>query len=193
MAQVAVKINGFAYTVGCEDGQEEHLQAMATQVDTRIDSIKALGGNSGEVRLLLLASLLMADEIHDLRIEMDALREAAGRRFLVYGWFSSATPSAMARVFQAYGCSAAMHLDMNALEHTYLALYRARGGKLDVEHLVREMSVLDKTSEGTTVPRFLGFADNRDFFYVMRKRVPTQRSSMPARQASDPPALARLR
>ncbi len=79
MAQVAVKINGFAYTVGCEDGQEEHLQAMATQVDTRIDSIKALGGNSGEVRLLLLASLLMADEIHDLRIEMDALREAAGR------------------------------------------------------------------------------------------------------------------
>jgi cell division protein ZapA len=79
MAQVAVKVNGYAYTVGCEDGQEAHLQAMAAQVDSRIDSIKALGGNSGEVRLLLLAALLMADEIHDIRIEMDALREAAGR------------------------------------------------------------------------------------------------------------------
>ena len=52
---------------------------MAAQVDSRIDSIKALGGNSGEARLLLLASLLMADEIHDMRIEMDALRKAAGR------------------------------------------------------------------------------------------------------------------
>ena len=47
MAQVTVKINGFTYTVGCEDGQEGHLQAMAAQVDNRIDSIKALGGNSG--------------------------------------------------------------------------------------------------------------------------------------------------
>ena len=79
MAQVAVRINGFSYIVGCEDGQEDHLQAMAAQVDNRIDSIKALGGSSGEVRLLLLAALLMADEIHDMRIEMEALRESAGR------------------------------------------------------------------------------------------------------------------
>lgn len=79
MAQVTVKINGFTYTVGCEDGQEVHLQAMAAQVDNRIDSIKALGGNSGEVRLLLLAGLLLADEIHDIRLEMEALRQAAGR------------------------------------------------------------------------------------------------------------------
>jgi hypothetical protein len=121
------------------------------------------------------------------------LQESAGRRFLVYGYFSNATPSAMAVVLAAYGCQYAMHLDMNAPEHTYLALYRARGGKLDVEHLVREMSVLDKTSEGTTVPRFLGFADNRDFFYMMRKRIPPQRASAPPRQVSDPPALAKLR
>jgi cell division protein ZapA len=32
MAQVTVKINGYSYTVGCEDGQEAHLQAMASQV-----------------------------------------------------------------------------------------------------------------------------------------------------------------
>jgi cell division protein ZapA len=79
MAQVTVKINGYAYTVGCEDGQEAHLQAMAEQVDTRVDSIKALGGNSGEARLLVLAALLMADEIHDMRIEMENLRAIAAR------------------------------------------------------------------------------------------------------------------
>ncbi len=79
MAQVTVKVNGYAYTVGCEDGQELHLQAMATQVDNRVESIKGLGGNSGEVRLLLLAALLMADEIHDLRAEVEEHRAAAAR------------------------------------------------------------------------------------------------------------------
>ena len=52
------------------------------------------------------------------------LQQAPGTRYLIYGYFSSATPSAMARVFQAYDCRYAMLLDMNALEHTYLALYR---------------------------------------------------------------------
>ncbi|MHB8799591.1 MAG: hypothetical protein ACYDBY_14115 [Thermoanaerobaculia bacterium] len=96
-----------------------------------------------------------------------------GRRYLVFAYFSSATPSAMAVVLASYGCHYAMHLDMNAPEHTYLALYRTREGRLDVEHLVRAMSVLDKTSGGTTVPRFLAVADNRDFFYLSRRRVAT--------------------
>ena len=77
MAQVSVKINGFVYTVGCEDGQEQHLLAMAQQVESRIESIKALGGVSAESQLLVLSSLLMADEIHDMRIELDAARASA--------------------------------------------------------------------------------------------------------------------
>ena len=91
MAQVTVKINGYAYTVGCEDGQEPHLLAMAEQVDSRVDSIKALGGNSGESRLLVLASLLMADELHDQSAVLERLKaelhrpapsETEGRRRL---------------------------------------------------------------------------------------------------------------
>jgi cell division protein ZapA len=77
LAQVTIKLNGYSYTVGCEDGQEQHLMAMAAQVENRIDSIKALGGSSGEARVLVLTALLMADEIHDLRIEMEGLRAAA--------------------------------------------------------------------------------------------------------------------
>jgi cell division protein ZapA len=79
LAQVTVKINGYSYTVGCEDGQEQHLLSMAGQVESRIDSIKALGGSSGEARLLVLATLLMADELHDMRIELDGLRANAAR------------------------------------------------------------------------------------------------------------------
>jgi cell division protein ZapA len=67
MAQVTIRINGYAYTVGCEDGQESHLEQMAAEIEQRINSIKAIGGQSGEARLLMLASLLLADELHDTR------------------------------------------------------------------------------------------------------------------------------
>ncbi len=77
MAQLTVRINGYSYTVACEDGQETHLQDMARQVEARIESIKALGSPSGEGRLLVLAALLMADELHDTAIELRALRGQA--------------------------------------------------------------------------------------------------------------------
>jgi len=67
MAQVTIRINGYAYMVGCEDGQESHLEQMAAEIEQRINSIKAIGGQSGEARLLMLAALLLADELHDIR------------------------------------------------------------------------------------------------------------------------------
>ena len=77
MAQLTIKINGYAYTVGCEDGQEAHLQEMAAQIQQRVDSIKSLGGNpSGEGKPLVLAALLMADELHDIAVELNTLRQA---------------------------------------------------------------------------------------------------------------------
>ena len=67
MAQVTIRINGYAYTVVCEDGQEDHLAKMASEIEQRISSIKAIGGQSGEARLLMLAALLLADELHDVK------------------------------------------------------------------------------------------------------------------------------
>lgn len=64
MAQVTLRVNGYNYLVGCEDGQERHLEAMAETIQRRIDSVKAIGQH-GEARLLLLASLLLADDLHD--------------------------------------------------------------------------------------------------------------------------------
>ena len=78
----------------------------------------------------------------------------------------------MARVFGAYQCRYAMLLDINALEHTYLAIYRTEGGEFRVQHLIKGMEVLDKTGGGQTVPRFIGYADNRDFFYLRRRTKP---------------------
>ena len=92
--------------------------------------------------------------------------------YLLYGYFSTATPSAMAKVFQGYGCDYAMLLDMNALEHTYLAVYTRGEGAMEVGHIVPGMGLIDKKArDGTLIPRFLGYADNRDFFYLTRKGV----------------------
>jgi cell division protein ZapA len=77
MAQVTIRINGYAYTVGCEDGQETHLEQMAADIEQRITSIKAIGGQSGEARLLMLAALLLADELHDMRTAQPASPPAA--------------------------------------------------------------------------------------------------------------------
>lgn len=111
------------------------------------------------------------EDLRSLRAGL-CLQENGAHRFLVYGYFSAATPSAMARVFQAYQCRYAMHLDMNALEHTYLALHVRRGGQRVVEHLIDEMQVVDRSSaRGELAPRFLGFPDDRDFFYVTRREA----------------------
>jgi hypothetical protein len=100
-----------------------------------------------------------------------AIQTNDGKHFLIYALFSDATPSAMARIFQAYRCDFAMPMDMNALEHTYLALYRRNGSQMFVEHLLKGMSELDKTTGGQFIPRFLGYPDNRDFFYLMRRNI----------------------
>lgn len=99
------------------------------------------------------------------------LKEANGKKFLIYGYFSSVTPSAMARTFQAYGCDYAMLLDMNSPELTYMAVYKQNedGDGLTPMHLNRYMAESDPWAHSARVPRFVGFADNRDFFYLIRK------------------------
>jgi hypothetical protein len=110
------------------------------------------------------------EKLRSLRAGL-CLQATPSKRFLIYGYFSTATPSAMARGFQAYRCRYAMHLDMNAPELTYLALYVHEGTQLVVEHLVESMAQFDKSSDSTTIPRFLGSPDNRDFFYLLRRET----------------------
>jgi cell division protein ZapA len=67
MAQVSLQINGYAYILGCADGEEEHLFTLAADLDRRIEEIKASTGPGAEARLLLMAALMLSDELHDLR------------------------------------------------------------------------------------------------------------------------------
>ncbi len=71
MAQVTIRINGYAYIVGCQDGEEKHLEAMAAEVNRRTDDIRQAAGSAGETRMLLMVALSMADELFELRKDMD--------------------------------------------------------------------------------------------------------------------------
>lgn len=67
MAQVTVRINGFAYTLACRDGEEQHLLAMAAEVDKRIESLRQAAGQGGEARMLAMAALVLADDLYEAR------------------------------------------------------------------------------------------------------------------------------
>jgi len=65
MAQVDVAINGKSYRIACDDGQEDHLLQLAAFVDQRIQELVASVGQIGDARLLVMASLLISDELSE--------------------------------------------------------------------------------------------------------------------------------
>ncbi len=79
MAQVNVEVNGRPYAVGCEDGQEPHLQELAKLFDQQVRQISQDMGQLGDTRLFLMGGLLLADELLDARNRLAALQVEVGR------------------------------------------------------------------------------------------------------------------
>jgi cell division protein ZapA len=74
MAQVTVTINDRKYNVACDDGQEAHLSRLGTYIDNRVHELVAAVGQVGDAKLLVMVSLLVADELSDAYSEMDTLK-----------------------------------------------------------------------------------------------------------------------
>jgi len=79
MANVAVTINGRTYELTCNDGQEQHLRDLAGEIGRRIDELTRSVGQAGEARLLLMVSLLLADELADANAETERLQHEQSR------------------------------------------------------------------------------------------------------------------
>lgn len=75
MAQVDVTINDRAYRIACDDGQEAHLTRLASYIDGRVQELVATVGQVGEARLLVMASLLVADELSETLDSFAALQD----------------------------------------------------------------------------------------------------------------------
>lgn len=74
MATVSVSINNRSYSIGCDDGQEEHLTRLADYLDKRVQELAGTIGQIGDSRLLVIAGLLISDELSDAYSELDTAR-----------------------------------------------------------------------------------------------------------------------
>tara|TARA_Y100000588_G_scaffold137093_1_gene150802 strand:+ start:2097 stop:2399 length:303 start_codon:yes stop_codon:yes gene_type:complete len=75
VSQVEIKINGRQYQVSCEDGQERHLTELAEYFDGKMTSLIDEVGQIGDTSLMVMASLLIADELSDANQELNDLRQ----------------------------------------------------------------------------------------------------------------------
>jgi len=66
MAQVTVTIDGKAYRMACEEGQEDHLTDLATRFDRYVNHLKGQFGEIGDLRITVMAGIMVMDEIAEL-------------------------------------------------------------------------------------------------------------------------------
>jgi|SRR5690349_7306512 cell division protein ZapA len=76
MGQITVPVNGRPFTISCDDGQEPRIRRLAQYVDAKVAEFVGSVGQVGEARLLLLAALVIADELSDAN---DALQQGRSR------------------------------------------------------------------------------------------------------------------
>jgi len=70
MAHVSVTINGRQYRMACDDGQEHHLARLAHDLDQRITNLRGTFGEIGDMRLTIMAALIVIDEMSEQRQRM---------------------------------------------------------------------------------------------------------------------------
>jgi cell division protein ZapA len=82
MGQVVVKVNGREFPLSCADGQEPRIRRLAQYVDAKVGEFTRAIGQAGEARLLLLAAIVISDELSDaneaLQQERNRSRAAGG-------------------------------------------------------------------------------------------------------------------
>jgi cell division protein ZapA len=63
MAQVTVTINGHLYPVACDPGEEHRIRDLARVIDGKVAGFARQFARAGEARLIMLAALMLADEL----------------------------------------------------------------------------------------------------------------------------------
>ena len=81
MPLVNAMVNGRAYTIACDEGEEEHLRELASYVDGKVRELLGSVGQVGDTRLMLMAAILITDEymhaMDKLKTQTQTLNDAA--------------------------------------------------------------------------------------------------------------------
>ncbi|AKH99146.1 hypothetical protein IMCC20628_00419 [Hoeflea sp. IMCC20628] len=73
MAQVTVTIDSKTYRMACEEGQETHLTELASRFDRYVGHLKGEFGEIGDLRITVMAGIMVMDELHELQRRMRGL------------------------------------------------------------------------------------------------------------------------
>ena len=76
MGQVSLTLNGRTYRLACGAGDEVRLQELAAHLSERVDGVVRQFGQIGDDRMLLMASIMLADDYFETREELDRLKRA---------------------------------------------------------------------------------------------------------------------
>ncbi|MGV1015724.1 MAG: cell division protein ZapA [Methyloceanibacter sp.] len=74
MGQINVTLNGRTYRLECGEGEEAHITELAEYLGSHVETMKHKFGQVGDDRLILMASLVVADELWDLRRQIEEMK-----------------------------------------------------------------------------------------------------------------------
>lgn len=77
MATVTVTIDGKAYRMACDEGQEEHLARLADRFDRYVTHLKSSFGEIGDLRLTVMAGIMVMDEMAEMEKRLKGFEDEA--------------------------------------------------------------------------------------------------------------------
>ena len=74
MGDVTITLNGRTYRLECGEGEEAHLIALAEYFSSHVETMKKKFGQVGDDRLILMAALMVTDELWELKRQVQELK-----------------------------------------------------------------------------------------------------------------------
>jgi cell division protein ZapA len=65
MPEVTVEVDGKKYRMACEDGEEEHLYALAARFSKEVTALRGEFGEIGDNRLAVMAGIAVLDALSE--------------------------------------------------------------------------------------------------------------------------------
>ena len=106
MGSVNVTINDRQFRIACEDGQEQHLEKLATDFDALITDLRGRIGEVGDARLTIMAALTVADDLSELNKKVRRLEEELAALKDARGASSAHTQATQAAATAAFNAAA---------------------------------------------------------------------------------------
>lgn len=73
MPHVFLQVNGRPYTMQCPEGEQDHLRELAELLDGEVQRVRTSVGNVGDIRMLVMAGLMVADRLSEAMVRIQSL------------------------------------------------------------------------------------------------------------------------